>query len=322
MKISSLFSFFFSLFFPAISFAAVDIRLDATSPEVNIHDTFIVTIRINTEGECINAVSSQIKFDPSVLKVVDFSTGQSLFSLWTEQPSVEKKNGIISFSGGIPGGYCGRIAGDPGLTNIIGKAVFTPVETLEKSSLPIQTKIEMVNAEVLLNDGMGTKADLFSHNLALIIADKGGAPKNEWLSEVRGDTIAPELFSMEVFRDPNIQAGKYFIAWASTDKQSGIDHYEILETNPWKFGFFTGDNRKSYWTVAESPYFLKDQNLRSKIMVKAIDKMGNERIAEYNPNTSFIPSVDNQWIEITVFLAVLAFLFSAAYMRKKKKFIV
>lgn len=309
------------LFSPMASFAAVALRLDATSPDINVRDTFIVTIRINTEGECINAISAQLKFDPSVLKVVDFSTGQSLLSLWTEPPAVDKTNGTISFSGGIPGGYCGRIAGDPGMTNILGKAVFTTSDTLAVKSLPSETRIEIPKAEVLLNDGMGTKTNTVSHALNLIIADKGGALKNEWLSEVRGDTIAPELFSIEVFRDPKIQDGKYFIAWASTDKQSGVDHYEVLETNPWKFGFFTSDDRKSYWTVAESPYFLKDQNLRSKIMVKAIDKMGNERIAEYNPNTSFIPVVDNQWIEVTALLAVLAFLFSAAYMRKKRNLI-
>ena len=315
-----LFSIFYFLFSPGVSFAAANLFLDAVSPDVNLRDTFIVTMRITTEGECVNAVSARIQFDPALLRAVDFSTGQSLLSLWTEPPAVDKERGIISFSGGIPGGYCGRVVGDPGTANILGKAIFTTAEMLATSSLPAQTQIQILNAEVLLNDGMGTPAKLVSRGLELSIADRGGAPKNEWLSEVRADTIAPELFSVEVSRDPKIQGGKYFISWSSTDKQSGIDHYEVLETNPWKFGFFRTSGRKSYWTVAESPYFLKDQNLRSKIMVKAIDKMGNERIVENNPSTSFIPEVDNEWIGLTAALGALAFLLSAAYMKKKKRF--
>jgi hypothetical protein len=319
-----LFSIFYFLFSFTSASAAVDLLLDATSPSVNLNDTFIVTFRMNTGGECVNAISSQIKFDPSLLKMVDFSTGESLLSLWTEPPTVDKKNGIISFSGGMPGGYCGRVVGDPGQTNIVGKAVFTAAENIATSTFPVQTQIEIANSEVLLNDGLGTPAEVVPHMLDLSIGNKGGAPKNEWLSEVRADNIAPELFTIELFRDPNIGGGKYFISWATTDKQSGIDHYEVLETNPWKFGFFQSNDMKTYWTVAQSPYFLKDQNLRSKIMVKAIDKMGNERIVEYNPNTSFISiisAVDYAWIEITAVLALSAFLFSAWYMRRKRNII-
>ena len=322
MKTKLIFLISFFLFSPGISFAAAELLLDAVSPDVNLHDTFIVTVRINTDGECVNAVSAWIKFDPALFKAVDFSTGQSLLSLWTEPPAVDKKNGVISFSGGIPGGYCGRVVGDPGVANIIGKAIFTTSEALATSTPPVQTELQILNAEVLLNDGMGTPTELVSQGLKLAIVNRGGAPKNEWLSEVRADIVAPELFSIEIFRDLKIQEGKYFIAWSSTDKQSGIDHFEVLETNPWKFGFFRSNDRKSYWTVATSPYFLKDQNLRSKIMVKAIDKMGNERIVENNPNTSFVPEVDNEWIGLTAFLAALAFLFSAIRMKKKKRFTI
>ena len=66
----------------------------------------------------------------------------------------------------------------------------------------------------------------------------------------------------------NIFDGKYFLVFATQDKGSGIDHYEVSE-----------DNGASF-IPAVSPYLLKNQSLDTKIIVKAFDKKGNEKIAE------------------------------------------
>ncbi|MCK4354831.1 four helix bundle protein [Candidatus Parcubacteria bacterium] len=84
------------------------------------------------------------------------------------------------------------------------------------------------------------------------------------------DSTAPEQFSLEIAQDTSIFEGKYFIVFQSLDKQAGIDCYEIKE----------GERE---WKRAESPYLLEDQTLQSIIKAKAVDKAGNERIAEYVP---------------------------------------
>lgn len=312
----------YSLFLiPALANAAVSVFLDPASISANPRDTFVVNIRIDTGEDCVNAIDGKIKFDPSILKAVDFGRGQSLISLWIAPPKIDQSAGTISFSGGIPGGYCGRVSGDPGLTNILGKIVFLPADGV---TAPATTHIAMTDdSEILLNDGLGTKAQV-EYRGADIIIGTGTGTVNAWLDEVRSDTVAPELFTIELDREPLVYDGKYFIAWSTADKQSGIDHYEVLETNPWKFGFFEsilGGEKKAFWTRAESPYVLSDQNLRSKILVKAVDKIGNEQISELDPETSLLQKVevDRMWLFLTCILSVLVFCVTAWRIYRKKE---
>jgi len=88
------------------------------------------------------------------------------------------------------------------------------------------------------------------------------------------DTAPPEEFEPQIGQDPTVFGGKYFLSFATIDRMSGVAHYEISETR---------NQKQEAWKVGESPYLLEDQGLRSIIKVKAVDKAGNERIAEYLP---------------------------------------
>jgi len=90
------------------------------------------------------------------------------------------------------------------------------------------------------------------------------------------DTTPPEDFKPEIGRDPAIFEGKYFLSFATTDKTSGIDYYEVKEG-------------KRDFKKAGSPYSLEDQSLQSTILVKAVDKAGNERISEIIPPAKPFP---------------------------------
>ena len=75
------------------------------------------------------------------------------------------------------------------------------------------------------------------------------------------------------------------------DKQSGMDHFEVLEIrHDQELGVVSDgvwdklmgkDKFSPEWKTAEIPYLLEDQDLLSIIRVKAIDKAGNERFVEY-----------------------------------------
>ena len=189
---------------------------------------------------------------------MDFSKGNSILTLWLEEPSFSNKAGTISFIGGIPGGYLGE-------DGPLGKIIFYAKEGGE-------VKIQFQeDSKILLNDGFGTKAELEKQGAAFnILSEKLEAPRDEWLGELKKDNIPPEFFEIEISRDPSIFEDKYFIIFSTTDKQTGINYYEVKE----------GERD---WKKAESPYLLEDQALQGIIKVKAVDKAGNERIAEYIP---------------------------------------
>ncbi|OGZ17544.1 MAG: hypothetical protein A2Z78_02020 [Candidatus Nealsonbacteria bacterium RBG_13_36_15] len=84
------------------------------------------------------------------------------------------------------------------------------------------------------------------------------------------DATPPEKFTIEIGQDPSVFEGKYFLGFSTTDKISGIDYYEVKEG-------------KEDFKKAEIPYLLKDQSLKSRILVRAVDKAGNEQISEIIP---------------------------------------
>ena len=283
------------LLFPPLVEAAT-LYLEPATGQFQPGETFIVDIRIDTEGECINAVEANLSFSSDILKATDFSRGESILNLWVRNPEINQEQGLISFSGGIPGGFCGRLPGDPGPSNLLGKIIFqvpglivrettpngTPKERLYDPTGQAQNyaKIDFLDSsQALLNDGLGTPAKLSSKGATIKITEVGPLEtpkKDEWQTELKEDNIPPEPFEIEIHQEPTIFEGKYFIIFSTTDKQTGIDYYQVKEG-------------KRDWKKVESPYLLEDQNLKSTIKVKAVDKAGNEGIAEYIPSKKPFP---------------------------------
>ncbi len=272
--------------------------LEPSQGEYHQGDTFIADVRIDTEDECINTVEANLGFPHEVLEAVDFSQGNSILTLWLKNPAINQDSGQLSFIGGIPGGYCGKLVGDPGKSNLLGKIIFRIKEARDRrqeTGDKQQAEVKFLDtSQALLNDGFGTPAKLSSKNAVFtILLETTTAPKKEWEEEISKDTILPELFQIEISQDPSIFEGKYFVIFSTVDKQTGIDHYEVLETR---------DKRQEIWKKAESPYVLEDQTLRSIIKVKAVDKAGNERIAEYPPPIK--PKPLPYWMIILVLMGV------------------
>ncbi len=107
---------------------AATLYLEPANGEYQPGDTFLVEIRIDTKGECINTIEANLTFSQDILKAIDFSQGNSILTLWVKLPEINQEKGEISFSGGIPSGYCGILPGDPGESNILGKIIFQPKE--------------------------------------------------------------------------------------------------------------------------------------------------------------------------------------------------
>jgi hypothetical protein len=193
--------------------------------------TAVVKVDVGTED--INALEGTLVV-PKHMHVSGIQTGNSTITLWISPP--KQVGNEITFAGITPGGFTGTqpvfsIHGDFSEQDVDG--------------------VRFTSVNALKNDGFGTSV-----------------PARMSLSIVsfRADNELPEVFTPTIARDPNIFDGKYFLVFATQDKSSGIDHYEVREGS---WGWF----RK-----AESPYLLKHQRLDRDVYVKAIDNAGNERV--------------------------------------------
>ncbi|MFC1663758.1 hypothetical protein ACFL0A_01385 [Patescibacteria group bacterium] len=298
--------FCFVLFSIPFVTEAVTLYLEPSQGEYQPGDTFGVEIKIDTKEECINAIEANLSFS-QILKTVDFSQGQSIITLWVNAPEINQEKGLISFVGGIPGGYCGRIPGDPEASNLLGKIIFKIPSMMVGELKENLAELKFLDtSQVFLNDGLGTRADLSTQGATLEIVSKRSEPLEEdWYEEIKKDTISPEPLEIEVNKTPEIFEGKYFITFFTIDKQTGLDFYEVKE-------------EKEDWKESTSPYLLKDQNLKSIIKVRAVDKAGNERIAEYVPEVKIKTTLYLTIIIILIGLGIILWLFRRLKMKSVK----
>ena len=99
--------FFAVITLPNETFAA---NIKASSDgAISAGDTSIIGIYLDTENEIINTVDGSIELSDEHngnFEITDFSTVNSIFSMWPRKPSLDTA-GKISFIGGIPNGIKG-----------------------------------------------------------------------------------------------------------------------------------------------------------------------------------------------------------------------
>lgn len=369
------------LFAFCFSSEAATLYLLPSSQSVYQGETMLLEVRLNTEGEEINAAEVKINFPQEIFQAVDTNRGNSIFSLWVQEPVISFGQGEVSFAGGVPNGF----RGDGLLASFI----------LGASSLGSANVNFDQSSQVFLNDGKGTAANLvFLEGSYEVIKPEANLPKilcathpdqNKWfrspvihlhwdliegaqysfqlskdpLSEpdtiadrpagelkwigdmeyaavedgiwyfslrqklpgadwskkisyrVMVDSTPPEPFKLEIGKDPSMFDGKYFLSFSATDKSSGIDHYEVFEERKKTFG----KEIAAKWQRVASPYVLKDQELKSIIRVKAIDRAGNERIEELLLPAKPFP----YWVLGLILLGVAIIALFFAIIRKRRK---
>lgn len=289
------FILFFALF--SLNAEATVLYFQPEKGEYFRGDVFLVNLIIDTERERINAAQIELTFPPDKLEIVDISKGNSIFSFWPQEPNFSNEIGKISLVGGVPLGF----EGEGKIISIVFKAIFKEQETAF-------AEVNFTkNTQVLLNDGLGTPAQLQTKkSIFTLFSKEKETPKNEWLEEIKKDNTPPEPFEIKLAKDPLIFDNKYFIAFQTIDRESGIDHFEVKEG-------------KRPWKVASSPYLLEDQTLSSKILVKAVDKAGNERISELLPPFPKKPIYKTYQFWVIIFLVLITTGFVVYFILKRKR---
>lgn len=315
------------LFFITVSSVhAASLYIDPAFTTLSRGDAVTLSVRLDVDEaneECVNAVDGVITYSDNIVPV-DISIGDSIFSMWVEQPVIDKEKHTITFAGGIPNGYCGRIAGDPRLTNSLVKLIFrSPGFSIGGGSGSTTATIAFApETATYLNDGFGTKAELAMYGTSIDLRKEAGAVlQDPWHDAVITDEIAPEKFSVTLAKIP-VDGGKYNVVFNTTDKQTGIDHYEVIEEPIAKFAAFEWGRANAPWIVARSPYQLKDQSLNSTIRVKAVDKAGNEYVATLLPDKE-MRTISTQDIilgaGIGLMLLLLSLIFISAFISLRRR---
>ncbi len=293
------------LFSSSFSFAhAAKLSVEGRTEGIVVGEQYTVNVLLDTEGASINAISGGISFPQDTLGFQDVRDGNSVVNFWIEKPEV-KQPGTVSFSGIIPGGY-------QGAKGFVFSIVFS-AKTSQTGTLLFQ------NMKVLLNDGKGTQADTKTLPFQFVISEpKAGVPAlvpnpdqtspaqvSDTPQFVVDDTTPPESFNPEIEQASSIFDGKYFLVFATQDKESGIDHYEVCEGS------------RSSCVTATNPYLLQNQNLDEQIFVKAVDNNGNERTIVLPPQN---PKSSNRDDLIAALLLALFVLLLSIFVRSVVRF--
>lgn len=258
---------------------------EAQHIDIVAQDKFLVSLKLNTEGKVLNSLEGLVGvYSPNgPVYIRDVSLGGSDFSLWPGKPSVSfgKESSSISFTGGVPGGL-----------NKTDSLLFTISLTADN---PGEVYIVPVSLTGYLNDGKGTPISVNANQLKLIIGKADRPLRDEWQEVVTTDTEPPLPFTIALGQDTSVFDGKQFISFNTTDRQSGIDHYEVKEgeRTPVRSG---------------TTYILQNQDQLETITVFAYDKAGNMQTATFSAsqNTALFGKI-LILVSVFIFLIVLGF---------------
>src|SRR3989344_4377586 len=83
---------------------AAELYITPGTFSTKVDEIFTVRVAVRSLKEKLNAVEGSIAFPPDIIEVVSFLKGGSIISAWAEEPSFSNEQGLIAFTGGIPGG--------------------------------------------------------------------------------------------------------------------------------------------------------------------------------------------------------------------------
>ena len=275
----------------ALPVQAQTVSLVSSKGTFAVGERVTVTVLIDSEGRSLNTVGGTVSV-PTDFSISEVRYGNSIVSLWIQQPTINKTDNAISFAGGIPGGF-----------NSSSGTLLTFYITSEKAD---RATLRLRDVKVLLNDGAGTEAVTRTHPLLLTVLDFGDGTADAH-SLLSGDETSPEEFTPLISKDKNIGTGDYFISFFAVDKDTGVARYRIRED----IGFSFLTIREGKWHKAQTPYTLAQQWLPTVVYVAAEDGAGNITIATVfkSPHLFF---------SITALLLMLALVFYVYRMAHRK----
>jgi len=273
--------------FPCISFA---MTIDVEKPqEMHVGDIVILNVYLNSEGKEINALEGAIQIKGNY-EIKNINTAGSIFDLWPNKPSFSEEK--ITFVGGATSGVFGSRL----------KVFSIALKSLDSKEIVFLSE----KTEAFLNDGIGTRIDVEKMEKSISSLDSVGENKNELEKLITEDKNSPNSFEIVIGKDQGVFDGKYFASFNTTDAESGINRYEVMENN--NLPVRTGNT-----------YVLQDQSLKGTIAVKAIDNAGNVRLIQKDVQDIVSENKPINWFAIFISVVLLVIIFFVRKFLKNKK---
>ena len=170
-------------------------------------ESFMTEVRLDTEGETINAGKIGIKADKNIFQLEEFNHSGGIFTIYPEGPTLE--NGSIVFQAAVPNGYEGN--------SLIGRLFLRVRDNITTDrDMALGSVSFLSDSEIVLDDGQATPVELElttgtytvterPDNLPIIISESHPS-ENEWRSGpfIRLDWEVKEgaLYSYKLTRNP------------------------------------------------------------------------------------------------------------------------
>lgn len=101
------FAIVFSVFLFSSDVLAAKLYISPQSGTQALNKTFTVDVKIDSQGDGINAAQSQITFPQNLLEVKSVDKTGSVFNFWPEEPKFSNESGTVGFIGGTVNGVSG-----------------------------------------------------------------------------------------------------------------------------------------------------------------------------------------------------------------------
>jgi len=266
---------------------AATVAFDPQDSTVGTHTPFLIDVTLTSDLP-INAVHIEIIF-PAGITPVNISDGDSIINLWTTPPHFDTASRILTLEGIVPDGFSG----------IDGRLAVLTLSAEQPGTASIN--VDMTTSHAYKNTPDVAPELLSAQNHILDVS----TPKYNAANDIP-DSVPPETFTPLVMQSQGTFDNKWVLVFATQDKGSGIDHYEVRESQNWLPFFKSG-----LWYVAQSPYVLHDQSLHSTIYVKAFDKKGNVR-TEVVPAPYPLPWYESEGISYILLGGIIILLLATA----------
>lgn len=267
--------------------------------EIRPGDTFLADVVLDAEGREVNAVQGTLSFSSSRLSVKAIYERDTIIGVWVERPTLSR-DGEIFWSGIMPGGFVG-VLGPAHIGAAPGRLFTVQFEARERGTATFNFE----NTEVLLNDGEGTADVVTAADASVEVRADAPARAEPYLT----DRNPPETFTPVLAQNEEVEDGKWFVAFVTHDKGTGVSHYTVYESRSARTAI--GEDE---WKDAVSPYVLRDQSRRSYVYVRAVDSAGNERVVELAPMRRA-----HGWADVALGLVILiVFVWVPLRWRKKR----
>jgi len=265
--------------------------------EVVKNESFIVEVRLDTQGERINALEISGMYD-EFLESIDAGKSNSILEIWISNPFAS--HGRFFFQGGIPGGYEGQ--------GIIGTLVFNATEIGSA-----QVAFDEDKTRILLHSESVSPAELTFQSLnvniaspdpnRIVLSSRSHPDESTWRQEhnfyleweVDSQTLYSYIISYDPLEKPDDVPEEAVGDIKFQDLNDGVYHFAVK-----KVGSNTVSRRRALIDLAPPEDFAiiysqgtSDTNGRAFLSFNAVDKtagidyyeieVGDQRFRQTSP---------------------------------------